>query len=100
MQGEEPISVRWQKLDNGNFFDIDREDRVIVLNQHYRSAVLGGRRGGLNDAPTVKSLMFLLLHQIFEKEYSGSREKDNLQLWQSILVAAARAELERMADDE
>ncbi len=44
--------------------------------------------------------MYLLLHQIFEKEYSGKREKDNLQLWQSVLVSAARAELERVADGE
>lgn len=100
LPGEEPIAIRWQTLDNSLFFDIDRENRTIVLNHHYRSAILGGRRGGLNDAPTLKSLMYLLLHQVFEKEYSGSREKDNLQLWQSILVAAARTELERMGDDD
>ncbi|MFJ8647020.1 ATP-binding protein [Streptomyces sp. NPDC093546] len=97
---EEPISIRWQKIDNELFFAVDREDRTIVLNQHYRAAILGGRRGGLNDAPLIKSLMYMLLHQVFEKEYSGSREKDNLQLWQSILVSAARAELDRVADDD
>ncbi|MEV8393957.1 MULTISPECIES: ATP-binding protein [unclassified Streptomyces] len=96
---EEPIALRWQKLDNELFFDIDREDRTIVLNQHYRAAILGGRRGGLNDAPLLKSLMYILLHQVFEKEYSGSREKDNLVLWQSILVSAARSELDRVGDD-
>ncbi|MER7520968.1 ATP-binding protein [Streptomyces sp. NPDC126499] len=98
--GEEPIAVRWQKIDNGTFFEIDRETRTIVLNHHYRAAILGGRRGGLNDAPILKSLMYLLLHQVFEKEYSGSREKDNLQLWQSVLVAAARAELNRAAEND
>ncbi|MEU8434198.1 ATP-binding protein [Streptomyces sp. NPDC029216] len=98
--GEEPIAIRWQELDNGLFFEVDRENRTIALNRHYRSAVLGGRRGGLNDAPTIKSLMYLLLHQVFEKEYSGSREKDNLQLWQAILVAAARTEIERMGEDD
>ncbi|WP_336322980.1 ATP-binding protein [Streptomyces lavendofoliae] len=97
---EEPISLRWQKLDNDLFFAVDREDRTIVLNQHYRAAILGGRRGGLNDAPLIKSLMYMLLHQVFEKEYSGSREKDNLQLWQSILISAARAEVDRVADDD
>lgn len=96
---EEPIAVRWQTLDNELFFDIDREDRTIALNQHYRAAILGGRRGGLNDAPLLKTLMYVLLHQVFEKEYSGSREKDNLQLWQSILVSAARSEMDRIADD-
>ncbi|MEV7275929.1 ATP-binding protein [Streptomyces sp. NPDC093111] len=100
LPGEEPIAVRWQKIDNGSFFELDREARTIVLNQHYRGALLGGRRGGINDAPVVKSLMYLLLHQVFEKEYSGSREKDNLQLWQSVLVAAARAELNRVADHD
>lgn len=97
---EDPISVRWQKLDNEVFFELDRKDRSMVLNQHYRAAILGGRRGGLNDAPVLKSLMYILLHQAFEKEYSGSREKDNLQLWQSVLVSAARAELDRMVDDD
>ncbi|RII19714.1 DNA mismatch repair protein [Streptomyces sp. YIM 130001] len=97
---EDAVSVRWQKLDNELFFDIDRTERTIVLNQHYRAAILGGRRGGLNDAPLIKSLMYVLLHQVFEKEYSGSREKDNLQLWQAILVSAARAELDRVADGD
>ncbi|MFF9451398.1 ATP-binding protein [Streptomyces flaveolus] len=97
---EEPIAVHWQKLENGLFFEIDRENRTVFLNQQYRAAILGGRRGGLNDVPLLKALMWIVLHQVFEKEYSGSREKDNLQLWQSILVAAARAEVQRGGDDE
>lgn len=98
--GEDPISVRWQTLDNSAFFELDRENRTIHLNQNYRAAILGGRKGTLNDAPLLKSLMYLLLHQLFEKEYSGKREKDNLQLWQAVMVSAARAELERVADGE
>ncbi|WP_037888584.1 ATP-binding protein [Streptomyces viridochromogenes] len=97
---EDGIEVRWQKLENGLFFEIARDERTIILNQHYRAAILGGRRGGLNDAPMLKSLMYVLLHKVFESEYAGPREKDNLQLWQSILVAAARAELDRVADDD
>lgn len=98
--GEDPIAIRWAKLDNDLFFDLIRDDREIVLNQSYRGAVLGGRRGSLNDAQVIKSLMYLMLHQVFEREYSGPREKDNLQLWQAILVSAARAELERLTDDD
>ncbi|MEU2976123.1 ATP-binding protein [Streptomyces hirsutus] len=97
---EEPIAVHWRKLDNGLFFDIDRENRTIILNHQYRTAILGGRRGGLNDAPLIKTLMWIVLHQVFEKEYSGSREKDNLQLWQSMLITAARVEAQRGGDDE
>ncbi|MCM2575863.1 ATP-binding protein [Streptomyces meridianus] len=97
---ENPITVRWQKLDTDVFFELDREERTIVLNQHYRAAILGGRRGGFNDAPMLKTLMYLLLHKVFESDYAGPREKDNLQLWQSILVAAARSELDRVAEHD
>ncbi|WP_055588000.1 ATP-binding protein [Streptacidiphilus griseoplanus] len=97
---EDPIEIRWQKLDGGAFFDLDRENHVILLNSTYRTAVLGGRRGGINDAPMIKSLLYLMLNQVFQKAHSGPREKDNLQLWQSILVAAARSELDRLADND
>ncbi|MFW6695835.1 ATP-binding protein [Streptomyces sp. MAR4 CNX-425] len=96
---EEPIAIRWRFLDDDVFFDIDRDSRTIVLNRRFREAVLGGRRGGLNDAPLLKSLMYLLLHRVFEKEYSGSREKDNLQLWQAVLLSAAQSEADRAARD-
>lgn len=96
---EEPISVIWKRLPQDVFFDLDREEHLIILNQHYRTAILGGRRGGINDAPMIKSLMYLLLHKIFEYERAGAKQKDNLQLWQSILIAAARSELDRVADD-
>ncbi|MCD0486165.1 ATP-binding protein [Streptacidiphilus sp. ASG 303] len=98
LYGEEPIAVRWDRLGSDLFFDVDRENRAIVLNQRYRAALLGGRRGGLNDAPVLKSLLYLLLHKVFESEYAGPREKDNLQLWQAVLLSAARSELDR-ADD-
>lgn len=94
---EEPINFRWREIDEELFFEIDRANRDIVLNQRYRP-VLSGRGNEQNDAPLLKSLMYMLLHQVFEKEYSGSRERDNLRLWQSILISAARAEFDQGAD--
>ncbi|WP_244467497.1 ATP-binding protein [Nocardia vulneris] len=97
--GEQPITIQWRKLAGDVFFEVDRDRRMIALNRRYRTAILGGRRGTLNDAPMLKSLLFFLLHEVFEKEFSGSRVKDNLQLWQSVLVAAARAEMDQIDDD-
>jgi hypothetical protein len=95
---EEPLQFRWQKLSNEKFFEIDQEAHVLLLNQRYRAALLGGRDGSLNDAPMVKSLMYLLMQDAFQRERMGSRLKDNIELWQAVLVAAARAELDRVAD--
>lgn len=94
--GEEPIALRWEPFETDAFFDLDREGRAILLNQRYRAAILGGRRGGLNDAPVIKSLLYLMLHEVFQRERAGSREKDTLALWQSVLTAAARAEQSRL----
>ncbi|MEZ7003209.1 ATP-binding protein [Streptomyces sp. AD55] len=95
---DEPVHFRWHKLPNDKFFEIDQEAHLVLLNQHYRAALLGGRTGALNDAPVVKTLMYLLMQDAFQRERMGSRLKDNIELWQSVLVAAARAELDRMAD--
>jgi hypothetical protein len=92
------LQFRWQRLSNEKFFEIDQESHVLLLNQHYRAALLGGRTGSLNDAPMVKSLIYLLMQDAFRHERIGSRLKDNIELWQSVLVAAARAELDRVAD--
>lgn len=37
--------------------------------------------------------MFLLAENIFSGQIMGPRDKDNVELWQAILTAAAQAEL-------
>jgi hypothetical protein len=54
--------------------------------------LLGGKHGGLNDLPLVKSLLYLLVANVFEGDYFGPRDKDNLDLWQTILTTAVQAE--------
>lgn len=89
---EDELQIRWTQFANDDFFDIDRDAGTIWLNQAYRKAVNGGRRGGLNDAPLVKSLLFLLAEQAFHGAHLGPRDKDNLEMWQAILTTAAQVE--------
>ncbi|MFE3960267.1 ATP-binding protein [Nocardia sp. NPDC059091] len=98
LPGEDPIAIRWEAIEGEAFFELDREGRRILLNQRYRPAVLGGRRAGANDAPMIKSMLYLMVNEVFQRERIGPRDKDNLQLWQSVLVAAARAEMDRLSD--
>lgn len=89
---QDSVSIRWKRLESPSFFDIDRDDRIILLNERYRRILLGDRRGGLNDAPLIKTLMFLLMEDIFRGERHGSRDKDNVELWRELLTAAIEAE--------
>ncbi|MEU1492635.1 ATP-binding protein [Streptomyces sp. NPDC005776] len=95
LEGEDPIAFRWDTLPSDVFFAIDREQREVRLNKEYRQVLNGGRRGGLNDAPVVKSMLYLMVNEIFQKERVRAVHTDNVALWNSVLVTAARCELER-----
>ncbi|MCL7381389.1 ATP-binding protein [Streptomyces sp. 35G-GA-8] len=95
LDGEDPITFRWDALPSEVFFELDRDERVVKLNKEYRHAFNGGRRGGLNDAPVVKSMLYLMVNDIFQKERVRAVHTDNVALWNSVLVTAARCELAR-----
>ncbi|PWU43495.1 ATP-binding protein [Micromonospora globispora] len=95
LDDERPLDIRWRRMEGLDFFSVDREENVLWLNDRYRAPLLGGRRGGLNDAPLVKALLYLLTEEVFQGEYLGPKDKDNIALWQEILTAAARAEMFR-----
>jgi hypothetical protein len=102
LEGEEPITFVWGTLDvprgmdsSELLFTIEHKERRVVLNKDYRQALNGGRRGGSNDAPVLKGLLYLMLNEIFQKERVWANQTDRIALWNSVLVAAARAELDR-----
>lgn len=93
LEGVDPIEIRWQRLPEGEFFDVDFCARTVWLNSRYRE-VLVPSRGGLNDAPLIKALVYLLTRDLFDGEYLGSRDRDNMALWRAVLGAAIQQEEE------
>lgn len=102
LEGEEPITFIWDRLTvpygvdpSDLLFTIEHKERRVVLNRDYRQAFNGGRRGGSNDAPVLKGLLYLMLNEIFQKERLWANQTDRIALWNSVLVSAMRAELAR-----
>ncbi len=93
ISGEGPIDCRWGPVEDGAFFAIDHRQRTVWLNSDYRRAILGDKDGSLNDAPLIKTLLYLLVENLFHGQRSGAREKDNLVLWKELLTTAADEEL-------
>ena len=91
MLGGRPLQVRWTRLPIGEFLSVDYPERTLWLNDRYRSLYAPGH-GGLNDAPLVKALLYLMTHHVFEGQHLGSRDKDEIALWQTVLGAAVVAE--------
>jgi hypothetical protein len=89
---EEEIIIKWERLPPDQFFEIDRDERVLVLNSIYRRAVLAGRAASRADAPLVKSLLFLLVNDMFRTQRESAVEKAIIAAYQAVLVSAARSE--------
>lgn len=91
-RNEDPIDIRWADFEERDFFEIDRDQGVLWLNKMYRKALLGGRNGSLNDLPVLKALLYLLMEDIYSGQIVGPRDKDNVEIWQAVLTAAAEEE--------
>jgi len=91
LAGEAPIDVRWTRMFGDDFFEIDRDNRTLWLNIKFRGEA-AGERHSVNDAPLLKALLYLLIEDVFKGEFLGARDKDNIELWQEILTAAAKSE--------
>ncbi|MGH1564726.1 ATP-binding protein [Mumia sp. DW29H23] len=85
------IDLKWRRMPAEEFFDVQLSTKTLWLNSRYRP-LFAPHGGSLNDAPVLKALMFLLTHEVFEGRHLGSRDKDEIALWKSVLGAAVMAE--------
>jgi hypothetical protein len=85
------IDLKWRSMPEGELFDIDRSKSSIWLNSRYRHLFVGDR-GSQNDAPVLKTLLYLLTHHVFQGQNFGPRSKDDINLWKNILGVAVTAE--------
>ncbi|MGL5825378.1 MAG: ATP-binding protein [Nocardioides sp.] len=85
------VNIIWKPMSPGEFLDVDHSAKVLWLNSRYR-ALFAPHGGSLNDAPVLKALVFLLTHHVFEGQHLGSRDKDEIALWKSVLGAAVATE--------
>lgn len=94
LPGYEKVEIRWRRFADEMFFDVDRDAGVLWINQRYRGVVSPHSRGSLNDAPLLKTLLFLLVENLFHGAHWGPKDKDNIDMWQTVLTDAAKQQLQ------
>lgn len=94
------VSIRWKRLEAGTFLDVDLPNRTVWLNNQYRQVLVPDRAGGLNDAPLIKALVYLLTREVFMGQYLGAKDKDDVALWQAVLGAAVEEESSRWEQND
>ncbi|MFD8568239.1 ATP-binding protein [Streptomyces sp. NPDC059639] len=93
--GEAPIAFTWTALADDVFVALDRESNAVLLNKTYREDFNDGRRGGSNDAPVTKTLLYLLLEDCFGLGRWEKARQDRIDYWNTILLASVRVQRER-----
>ncbi len=95
---QDPVSIKWKRLPQGELLDVDFSGRTVWLNNYYRSLLAGEGKRGINDAPVLKALVFLLTRDVFKGQYLGPKHKDDIALWQQVLAGAVQAEGDRWSE--
>jgi len=85
------LDIKWKSMPEGEFIDVDYPAMTLWMNARYRP-LFAPQGGSLNDAPLVKTLLYLLTHHVFEGQHLGARDKDEIALWKSLLGSAIVAE--------
>lgn len=85
------LSVQWRPMQVDEFIGVDESEQVLWLNSRYRY-LFAPDGGSLNDAPVIKALLYLLSHHVFEGQYLGAKDRDEVALWKSVLGAAVKVE--------
>jgi len=91
---DEPVSIKWRRMPLGRFFEIDRAGQTLWLNAGYRDLFTPGRKA-VNDAPLLKTLMYLLTQDHFSGVLYSNAKRDDAALWQVLLGTAAEEEAAR-----
>ncbi len=83
------VDFEWVEFESGDLFDVDRDEHVIYLNQAYRKHLLGGLPKGKTDLPLLKTLIFLLVEEDFDKGRMSAKRKKRLKDINDVITKAA-----------
>lgn len=86
----DPIDIKYKPLPSDDFVEIDQPNHCIYINSKYRKLLNPGR-GSLNDAPIVKTLLYLLFNDAAVQKRT-KKSNANVEVWNALLTAAAQAE--------
>lgn len=82
------VKIEWGTIKSGHIFDVDRDDKRIILNSAFRADILAARPASKSDVPAFKLLLFLLLEKDLDQGKVSALQKKRLDLINSILIEA------------
>ena len=94
----DPIKIRWDRMPVDRLIEVDHENRLLKINERHRRVF--STSTDPQDAPLFKTLVYLLYSRFFEGSYLGTREKREIEAYETIIAAALTEELRRRGAEE
>lgn len=94
------LTVDWGFVPQGQLFEVDFAKRSIRLNSRYRVFLSATEANRHEDAPIVRTLLFLLLESYFKGGHLKQQTRDQVQGFQEILAAATEVQLREISEHE
>lgn len=98
--GQHKLNVDWGFVSQGQLFDVDFENRRIRLNSRYRVFLSATESNRHEDAPIVRTLLFLLLESYFKGGHLKQQTRDQIEGYRDILAAATEVQLREISEHE
>ncbi|MBE7339836.1 ATP-binding protein [Corynebacterium aurimucosum] len=89
----DPINVAWGEVGDGGLLELDHSEHLIIINEDFRAHFTHGHVG-LNDAPVLKTLLYLLFNHLLSSGRWTGKSTSNADLWIAMLNAALEEELD------
>lgn len=96
---QEPVSMYWRVLARDKFFEVDLKNRTLWINARFRSNLVGRKSRDSTDAPILKTLLYLLVQQMFNGRQISPRQNEQIQAWQGVLISAMTTHREQTGVD-
>ena len=94
------ISLDWAFLDPQQLFDFDASAKLIRLNSRHRVFLSATEANRHEDAPIVRTLLYLLLESYFAGRNIQKSTEEQISALQQILGAALAVQLDEIEDHE
>jgi hypothetical protein len=86
------IDFKWTHFETADLFSIDQTNGIIYLNKAYRKVLLRGSHGSQSDLPLLKTLIFFLTRDDFNKVRISAKRREELEIINKLITETAKLE--------
>ncbi len=87
------VEIIWKQQRSERVFSINRSIPALILNSRYRKAISGSNSGSLNDAPTFKVMLLLLVNEALSAGHLSKKMNERITAYERVIRSTLKEKL-------